>query len=263
MIIVTELGDKTFFIAAIMAMRHPRLVVYLSAMLALALMTVLSAMIGFALPSLMPRKYTHWASTALFVYFGFKLLSDAYAMGGDAPSAAKEELEEVEQELAEKDGDVEEGTSVITKTQMAIFIQGFTMTFLAEWGDRSQIATIALASAKDPYGVTLGGVIGHGLITGVAVIGGRLLATRISEVRERACVCVSVCLCSFSSVVTCTAPPRSLYLNLSRCQCSLTTSSLPTPSFLPIPPPQRTVAISGGLLFWVFAVHSMVTGPSI
>ena len=193
MIIVTELGDKTFFIAAIMAMRHPRLVVYLSAMLALALMTVLSAMIGFALPSLMPRKYTHWASTALFVYFGFKLLSDAYAMGGDAPSAAKEELEEVEQELAEKDGDVEEGTSVITKTQMAIFIQGFTMTFLAEWGDGSQIATIALASAKDPYGVTLGGVIGHGLITGVAVIGGRLLATRISEVRQR--VCVSVCLC--------------------------------------------------------------------
>ena len=32
MILVTELGDKTFFIAAILAMRHMRLVVYSGAM---------------------------------------------------------------------------------------------------------------------------------------------------------------------------------------------------------------------------------------
>jgi len=55
------------------------------------------------------------------------------------------------------------------------------MTFLAEWGDRSQIATIALAAQKDAFGVTLGGIIGHALCTGVAVLGGKLLATRISE----------------------------------------------------------------------------------
>ena len=41
-IIVSELGDKTFFIAAIMAMRHSRLVVFSAAIGALALMTVLS-----------------------------------------------------------------------------------------------------------------------------------------------------------------------------------------------------------------------------
>lgn len=41
-ILVSELGDKTFFIAAIMAMRHPRLVVFTGAMAALGLMTVLS-----------------------------------------------------------------------------------------------------------------------------------------------------------------------------------------------------------------------------
>lgn len=41
-IIVSELGDKTFFIAAIMAMRHPRLTVFVGALFALGLMTVLS-----------------------------------------------------------------------------------------------------------------------------------------------------------------------------------------------------------------------------
>ena len=55
------------------------------------------------------------------------------------------------------------------------------MTFLAEWGDRSQIATIALAAAKDPVGVTIGGCLGHSICTGMAVIGGRMLAARISE----------------------------------------------------------------------------------
>ena len=39
-ILVTELGDETFIIAAIMAMRHPRLTVYAGAMSALAFMTV-------------------------------------------------------------------------------------------------------------------------------------------------------------------------------------------------------------------------------
>lgn len=55
------------------------------------------------------------------------------------------------------------------------------MTFLAEWGDRSQIATIALAASKNPYGVIIGGLAGHAFCTGMAVIGGRMLAARISE----------------------------------------------------------------------------------
>uniref|UniRef100_A0A0K0DL93 GDT1 family protein n=1 Tax=Angiostrongylus cantonensis TaxID=6313 RepID=A0A0K0DL93_ANGCA len=40
--IVSELGDKTWFIAVILAMRHSRLTVFSGAMSALALMTVLS-----------------------------------------------------------------------------------------------------------------------------------------------------------------------------------------------------------------------------
>lgn len=46
MIIVTELGDKTFFIAAIMAMRYARSTVFAGAISALAVMTILSAALG-------------------------------------------------------------------------------------------------------------------------------------------------------------------------------------------------------------------------
>lgn len=71
-----------------------------------------------------------------------------------------------------------------TKSQksivMRVVIQAFSMTFLAEWGDRSQLTTIILAARDNVYGVIVGGVLGHSLCTGLAVIGGRMIAQRIS-----------------------------------------------------------------------------------
>ena len=46
LITLSELGDKTFFIAAILAMRHPRRWVFVGATAALFTMTVLSVLIG-------------------------------------------------------------------------------------------------------------------------------------------------------------------------------------------------------------------------
>ena len=188
MIIVTELGDKTFFIAAILAMRQDRWSVYLGAVGALALMTVLSVVIGFALPQVLPRKYTHFVAALLFLYFGIRLLLDAYNTRNN--SGPSEELQEVEEEFgghAKAEDDEESGgvaarkSAAAAASKLAILTQAFTLTFFAEWGDRSQIATIALAAAKNPMGVTLGGVLGHALCTAIAVLGGRLLAMKISE----------------------------------------------------------------------------------
>jgi putative Ca2+/H+ antiporter (TMEM165/GDT1 family) len=39
-----------------------------------------------------------------------------------------------------------------------IFMQAFTMTFVAEWGDRSQITTIILAARENLWGVIFGGM---------------------------------------------------------------------------------------------------------
>jgi putative Ca2+/H+ antiporter (TMEM165/GDT1 family) len=191
-ILVTEIGDKTFFIAAVLAMSHSRMIVYLGAMSALAVMHVLSSVMGYALPNLLPRAYTHYASACLFVYFGLKLLKDAAEMKGEGPN---EELQEVEEELInkkqtgndEENGTDSESNSLTSKVfhaqdeSLKILTQAFTLTFLAEWGDRSQIATIALAASKNVLGVIIGGLIGHAFCTGLAVVGGRLLAARISE----------------------------------------------------------------------------------
>lgn len=70
---------------------------------------------------------------------------------------------------------------LVEKKNLEVFFQALTLTFVAEWGDRSQIATIALGSVKDVVGVILGGLIGHAFCTGLAVVGGRMLAAKISE----------------------------------------------------------------------------------
>jgi putative Ca2+/H+ antiporter (TMEM165/GDT1 family) len=63
----------------------------------------------------------------------------------------------------------------------SVVLLALTLTFVAEWGDRSQIATIALASAKNPVGVTVGAIVGHCVCTASACVGGRMLAANIQE----------------------------------------------------------------------------------
>jgi putative Ca2+/H+ antiporter (TMEM165/GDT1 family) len=61
-----------------------------------------------------------------------------------------------------------------------VFVNAFGLIFLAEWGDRSQLATIVLASVNDVAGVILGGVLGHTFCTGLAILSGALIAKKIS-----------------------------------------------------------------------------------
>lgn len=235
MIIFSEIGDKTFLVAALMAMRHPRLLVFSAAFSALIVMTVLSAVLGHAVPSLLSERFTHFAAAALFLVFGVKLVREGLAM---SPSdGVGEEMREVEQELEEKEQlaraknghrkssispyALEGGRGVRRSRSNSrlpaparspsssperaspsggsgvssalgglnnlfslllspAWVQTFVMTFLGEWGDRSQIATVAMAAGSDYWWVTGGAVVGHGLCTAGAVIGGRAIAGRIS-----------------------------------------------------------------------------------
>ena len=243
MIVISELGDKTFLVAALMAMKHDRWVVFTGAFVALALMSVLSALLGHTMPALLPRWVTQTLACGLFVVFGVKMLLEAREM--DADASVQEEMREVEHEIeaAEdktarmaEEGDVphrhdngngnggntsrkrpsfatgsaplspdvrierdyefkttpttsisstlrdklESSLNLFSLVLSPVFVQTFTLTFLGEWGDRSQIATIAMAAGSDYGWVIVGTVLGHCACTALAVVGGRLLASKIS-----------------------------------------------------------------------------------
>lgn len=234
MILFSEIGDKTFLVAALMAMKHDRLVVFSAAFSALITMTVLSAVLGHAVPTLIPKRITNFLAAGLFLVFGARLLREGMAMSPDEGVSA--EMQEVEMELEEKESQARKqgrrksnvsayalemglgsrksrsksrfptpprspstspgrspspSRSAIANALSGLnnllslllspaWVQTFVMTFLGEWGDRSQIATIAMAAGQDYWWVTLGAILGHGCCTSVAVIGGRAIAGRVS-----------------------------------------------------------------------------------
>ncbi|KAF5313936.1 hypothetical protein D9619_013100 [Psilocybe cf. subviscida] len=217
MIIVSEIGDKTFLIAAILAMRHARAYVFAGAFGSLVVMSILSAAMGHLLPTLIPRKWTQLAAAGLFLVFGAKMLQEARGMEGGT-GKIQEEMREAEEEIEGDDVDtglplhsghaipleeMEEGgrarspgsrsAALAARSSWSegarnfcslflgpVFVQSFVLTFLGEWGDRSQIATIALGAAHNVYLVTIGTVAGHACCTALAVIGGRYVSTKIS-----------------------------------------------------------------------------------
>jgi len=191
MTVLSEIGDKTFFAAAILAMRHPRRLVLFGCLSALIVMTILSVLVGWAAPNLISRKWTHHITTLLFFGFGLWSLWDGFTEEGEA-----EELAEVEAKLdadwkvdtatakkSSKDGDdlKKQKRPFLSQFFSPIFLKAFSITFFGEWGDKSQLATIGLAADENPFGVVLGGIIGQALCTTAAVLGGKSLASQISE----------------------------------------------------------------------------------
>jgi len=209
LILVSEIGDETFIIAALMAMQHPRMTVFAGAFGALVIMTVLSTGLGIVLPSLISRQTVRKFACVLYTAFGLRLLWIAYKTNPkECSKAVEEEIKDVEAQLNEsqtlkklrqKNGtptgieveDVNEKLgrrfgvrqtveAMFQNVLDPVFLEALILTFLAEWGDRSQLATIALATHYNAIGVTIGGILGHCICTMGAVTGGKMLAMKIS-----------------------------------------------------------------------------------
>ncbi|PIA39656.1 hypothetical protein AQUCO_02600245v1 [Aquilegia coerulea] len=191
MTVLSEIGDKTFFAAAILAMRHPRRLVLAGCLSALILMTILSALLGWAAPNLISRQLTHHVATLLFFGFGLWTLWEGFTGDGEAEDLAGVEAE-LDAAMKSKTGTDSKGSKVdddlkkqrrpmLTQFFSPILLKAFSITFFGEWGDKSQIATIGLAADENPFGVVLGGILGQALCTTAAVLGGKSLASQISE----------------------------------------------------------------------------------
>ena len=178
LIFASEVGDKTFFIAALLAMRFGKFISLVGSVAALSLMTIISVSIGYAVksvPSVIKSSEVlgQWAGAALLVYFGIRTLRDALGQEGESGEELGEARESVEE--AEKEG------SITGESPLATFAEVATLIFVAEWGDRSMLATIALGAAQSPLGVAGGAIMGHLVATIIAVWGGAMLSNHISE----------------------------------------------------------------------------------
>ncbi|KAF8380127.1 hypothetical protein HHK36_027608 [Tetracentron sinense] len=183
LIFFSELGDKTFFIAALLAARNSAAVVFIGTYGALAAMTIVSVILGRTfhyVDDILPFRFGETdlpvddiAAVCLLAYFGVSTLLEASSGDG---LKAEEEQKEAELAVSEFSGN---GAGILAAASTAI--STFLLVFVAEWGDKSFFSTIALAAASSPLGVIGGALAGHGVATLLAVLGGSLLGTFLSE----------------------------------------------------------------------------------
>ncbi|RDX82984.1 Protein PAM71-homolog, chloroplastic [Mucuna pruriens] len=181
LIFVSEIGDKTFFIAALLAMQYKKGLVLLGSMGALGLMSILSVVIGRIFQSVPAQFQTtlpigEYAAVTLLLFFGLRSIKDAWDLPSDVVKKGDNSSPELD-ELAEAEELVKEKVSKPLSNPLEVVWKSFSL----EWGDRSMLATIALGAAQSPWGVASGAIAGHLLATTIAILGGAFLANYISE----------------------------------------------------------------------------------
>lgn len=141
LIFISEIGDKTFFIAALLAAKYGRLISFTGSVGALAVMTVISTVLGqvfHAVPSSLTQgiPFDDYIAVAAFTYFGIKTLLDASKLEAGDSSGIEEEKAEAEELVEEVTADQKR------KSIIALILQTFSLVFAAEIGDRSFLSTI-------------------------------------------------------------------------------------------------------------------------
>jgi hypothetical protein len=112
LVFLSEIGDKTFFIAGLLAMKTSKIISFLGSMGALFVMTLISVLIGQAFHAV-PTGFLGGegaagvplddiAAVLAFAFFGYKTLKEALEMEGGS-SSMDEELAEAEEEVEASD----------------------------------------------------------------------------------------------------------------------------------------------------------------
>lgn len=158
LITAAEMGDKTQLLALSLAARYKATKVLIGITLATLLVHLFSAFIGSAISRLVSMNYLQIAVGLSFIGFGL------WTLRGD-----------------KDDGGENKGGRFGVIVTVAIAF------FLAELGDKTQLATISLAAGYDSFfgvwiGSTLGMVIADSLAIVVGVIAGQRLPERAVKI---------------------------------------------------------------------------------
>lgn len=152
LIALAEFGDKSQLVCMTLAARHRGLPVVLGAVAAFAILNLLAVLFGAAIAAWLPEWAITLAVGALFAGFGI--------------SALRYTENEDDEEIEEKPGH-------------GVFATTFLLIFLAEFGDKTQIAVAGLGSTTNSAAVWLGATLALACTSLLGVFAGRRLLTRL------------------------------------------------------------------------------------
>lgn len=153
-IFVAELGDKSQLLALTFATRYRALPVLVAITLSTALIHLLSVLVGGAVGSALPRDAIAFVSGLAFVGFGI------WTLRGD-----------------DDDDDVERATV----SGRSIVVSVATVFFLSEFGDKTMLASVTLATDNGLVGTWLGATAGMVTADALAIWVGKSLGSRLPE----------------------------------------------------------------------------------
>jgi len=202
MVGMAEMFDKTWFVALVMAMRHEANVVFWGCFAGLAVHVLIAAVFGYSIAHMFFPSTLQFLAAGLYGTFAVLYTYDWYTSESDTDlmAAGKDEInEEFEDQEATpaygaiKTKDIKTPKASWTQTRR-IFMECFMAVFIAEWGDRTQMAMIGIHASKPLVPVMLGSLLAFGLLTLSAVLVGLFLADKtLSESTVKA-----VCAASFA-----------------------------------------------------------------
>lgn len=175
LIFPAELPDKTFIATLVLATRFRHIWVWLGVICAFAVQVLIAVAAG-GLLALAPQRLVLAITFVLFVAGAVVMIR-----GGLRSRAA--ELRTEEDEVAEVAIRAERDAAT---TPLRIFALSFSVLFLAEWGDLSQLLTAGLAARTgDPASVFIGSWVALAAVSGLAVLVGTWLRARVPIWRIR------------------------------------------------------------------------------
>jgi putative Ca2+/H+ antiporter (TMEM165/GDT1 family) len=182
-VVPVELPDKTFVATLVLATRYPPVPTWFGVALAFAVQCLVAVIAG-SLISRLPNRPVQLVAAALFAVGAVVL-----AVGARKADASKQEAErQYEARVSE------------ARTGLRAFTASFLVLFAAEWGDLSQLLTAGLvASGRDPWGTGLGSWLALAVVSGLAVVLGRWLLSRVRLALIRY---VGAAVCAVLGIVT-------------------------------------------------------------
>jgi putative Ca2+/H+ antiporter (TMEM165/GDT1 family) len=149
---LAEIGDKSQIVCMVLASRHRHWPVLLGASAAFLMLNTLAVVFGASIATLVPERVAAAVVALLFGVFGIHAL------------LAQPENEPVE--VTERQG-------------RSVFLTTMSLIFLAEFGDKTQLAVAGLASNAAPLPVWVGATIALLVLSALGVWIGRTLLQRI------------------------------------------------------------------------------------